>query len=92
MIDQQTLDKIAALVADHGIDAETVPALRRVYPQLHFTFCSDDDVIGGPAPVHETEEFNLYLVDGRDHCMELTRDLSAATGVLIAAVTEEDEV
>lgn len=92
MIEQQTLDKIAALVTDHGIDADAVPALRSVYPQIHFTFCSDDDVIGGPDPVHEAEKFNIYLVDGSDHCMELTRDFSAATGILIAEVTEEDEV
>jgi hypothetical protein len=34
--------------------------------------------------VREAEGFNLYLVDGRAHCMRFTTDLAAATGLVLA--------
>jgi len=60
-----------------------VAQLRRELPELHFTYCMDDDVPEIEA-VHETPEFCIYLVDGRGHCVAFTRDPEAATGLVIA--------
>jgi len=85
MIEQTLVERISAQVADHAVKADALAALRSAYPQIHFTYCMDDDV-----PVIEAEGFNLYLVDGSDHCMQLTRDYEAATGVLIAECGDEE--
>ncbi|MBF0472077.1 MAG: hypothetical protein HQL48_11980 [Gammaproteobacteria bacterium] len=61
----------------------TVMRLRQHYSDCHFTYCMDDDVIG-PSPVHEDEVFNLYLIDGRNHCLTITADYEIATGVVVA--------
>ena len=65
-----------------------LPELRQSYPDVHFTWCMDDDV-GCEEAALEADAFNLYLVDGRDHCLKFTTDPEAATGVVIAEVTEE---
>ena len=67
-----------------------VERLRSQLAVLSFTRCSDDDVIG-MRPVLEQNEFNLYLVDGSDHCMRLTRQHELASGVLVAWKDEDDE-
>ncbi len=37
-------------------------------------------------PYQAGDAFNLYLVDGREHCLKLTGDPEAATGILLAQV------
>ncbi len=88
MITQRQLTDIARLTADQGLDHTTVSRLRRVYPGTYFTYCLDDD-INDMEPALEGAGFNLYLVDGRQHCLRLTGNLQAATGVVLAAVLEE---
>ncbi len=88
MITQRQLADMARLTADQGLDHATVARLRRVYPGTYFTYCLDDD-INDMEPALEGVGFNLYLVDGRQHCLRLTGDLQAATGVVLAAVLEE---
>ncbi|MEW7977741.1 MAG: DUF6129 family protein, partial [Candidatus Sedimenticola endophacoides] len=51
--------------------------------------CSDDD-IPEMKPIREAEGFNLYLVDGSNHCLCFTPDMQIATGIVVAEI-EEDE-
>lgn len=88
MIAQQTIDSINKLLIDHGLDQDAVSRLRGLWPEIHFTHCSDDDVCG-PPPVLESEGFSIYLIDSRDHCLSFTSDLTIATG-LVLAEHEED--
>ena len=44
----------------------------------------------GPKPVMEAEGFNIYLVDGREHCLAFTQSQEVASGVVLAEV-EDDE-
>ncbi len=81
------IDKVAALIEEIGVGEKGLACLRDALPDIHFTLCHDDDVVG-PKPVHESNTFNLYLVDGRDHCLTLTNDAAAATGVVVAEVGE----
>ena len=57
---------------------------RSCFPGLSLTRCDAGDM-SGEAPYREYPSFNLYLVDGRDHCWHLTGDPAAATGVVVAA-------
>jgi len=49
----------------------------------------DDDVCGF-SPSLRREGFNLYLIDGRDHCLVLTQDREIATGILVAELEGEE--
>ncbi len=85
MISQQTLEQIAVKINDSGIDETTVGKLRSEYSELHFTHCDDDDIPNN-EPVLEQEKFNLYLIDGREHCMCLTDNFNNATGIVLAEI------
>lgn len=90
MITVEHTQTIAGEVKNRGLDYETVSALRQSYPDIHFTYCMDDDVTNG-KPVVETEAFNVYLIDGREHCLCLTNDFDVATGIVLAEVIDDDE-
>ena len=62
--------------------------LRATYPQIHFTYCMDDD-IGSYTPAVSENDFNLYLVDGREHCLCLTQDAQIATGIVVAEIVAD---
>lgn len=89
MIASEQIEQITATVQQKGLNEVVIAGLREQFPGLHFTYCMDDDVCG-PKPVHEAEGFNIYLVDGRDHCMAFTQNAEIATGVVLAEV-EDDE-
>lgn len=57
---------------------------RSRFPGLSLTRCDASDM-GGEAPYREYPAFDLYLVDGSDHCWHLTGDPAAATGIVVAA-------
>lgn len=90
MIEPERLEQIARVVARAGLNDETVSALREVFAGMHFTHCDDDDIGAAARPVREEPGFNIYLVDGQDHCMRFTNDPERATGVVLAAVSAED--
>jgi hypothetical protein len=89
MIEENIIDQINLLVQNKGLDENLVGELRSQWPQIHFTYCSDDDVCG-PKAIRESDGFSIYLVDGRDHCLAFTSNMEAATG-LVLAEHEEDE-
>jgi len=84
--------QIAAIAdaVDDAMAADLPARLRAQFPGLSITVCADDDIIAA-RPVVEREGFNLYLVDGGSHCLSLTRDADAATGVVVAWVGADDD-
>ena len=90
MITQQQLDKIARLAGANHVSEEVVGQLRGEFPDLHFTYCMDDDVVE-PRPAFEDKAFNLYLIDKSNHCISFTQDMQIATGVVLAEI-EDDSV
>ncbi|MEL6979512.1 MAG: DUF6129 family protein [Pseudomonadota bacterium] len=88
LIDDALLDAVAAKIAADGVDEDTVFALRKAWPGIHFTYCMDDD-LGALEPYREEEGFNLYLVTGRDHCVSFTREKAIATGLVVAYVDDD---
>ena len=85
MITKEQVNAIAAKIETMGVDETTVSALRQQYQPIHFTYCMDDDLPNN-TPVIENEEFNLYLIDGREHCLCLTNDYEVATGIVVAEI------
>jgi len=88
VISQVQLADIAAWVDRHGPDEGMLSELRSQHPDIHFTWCLDDDV-GCEEPALAGKGFNLYLIDGRDHCLCITQAHDAATGVVIAEVMDD---
>jgi hypothetical protein len=85
MITKEEVNAIAAKIETLGVDETTVSALRQQYQPIHFTYCMDDDLPNN-TPVIEHKGFNLYLIDGREHCLCLTNDYELATGIVVAEI------
>ncbi|MDO8828107.1 DUF6129 family protein [Methylophaga sp.] len=88
MIEPQTLTEIVSSIADSGLDETIISSLRSQYKGIHFTYCNDDDIPNN-EPVVEHDGFNLYLVDGHDHCMCLTNSFENATGIVVAEIYQD---
>jgi hypothetical protein len=85
MITLNQVNAIAEKLETAGVEEGTVSELRQLYQAIHFTYCMDDDLPNN-TPVMEHQDFNLYLIDGREHCLCLTNDLDVATGIVVAEV------
>lgn len=86
----EQIQQIASQVERQGLDEAAVTALRSAYPDIHFTYCSDDDVNFGKS-VLQADGFNVYLVDSRDHCLRFTSDIEVASGLVLAELEAEEE-
>lgn len=84
MISPDDLARLGNLLALPPAEGNPLADFRSRFPGLSLTRCDASDM-GGEAPYREYPSFNLYLVDGRDHCWRLTGDPVAATGVVVAA-------
>lgn len=93
MISKQLLEEILDNIAE-GLNQvplnQVISVLRHTYPHVHFSYCLDDDVTHD-RPVFSDPRFNLYLIDGRDHCLALTTDAEIATGILVAEVGDDED-
>lgn len=58
-----------------------VAMLKECFPELTFVRMSDSDM--DVAPFASLPLFNLYLLDAREHCVQLTSNLEHATGVVV---------
>lgn len=85
MISPQQLQAIAERVSSQVLNEMAISTLRGEFPGIHFTYCMEDD-IPNHQPMLEGNGFNLYLVDGREHCLCLTRNYDHASGIVIAEV------
>ncbi len=85
MIESSQLEKIALVVEKAGLSETLISSLRNAFPEMHFTYCLDDDIPAG-KPVVSKENFNIYLVDSRGHCSNLTTELSIASGLVLAEI------
>lgn len=88
MISTEQLRAVSNWLADNVANQDREQALRVAFPDMHFTFCLDDDVVSD-FPVSELSGFNLYLVDSSNHCLALTRDLEQATGLVVAELDDD---
>jgi hypothetical protein len=88
MISPEQLQTIADKINGQDLNETVVSGLRGEYPGVHFTYCMDDDLPNN-EPLFEGAGFNLYLVDGREHCLRITDNYENASGIVIAEVIGE---
>ena len=84
-----SMKHIIAAVEKYGLADANLTFLRGEFPDLHFTWCMDDDVCG-PRPAATGKGFQVYLVDSSNHCLAFTPSLEAASGVVIAELGEDE--
>ena len=82
------LAAIAARATELDLSEASISHLRREWPGVHFTFCDEDDVPARLNPVLEGPGFNLYLISNAEHCVAFTSQFEAATGIVLATVSE----
>lgn len=90
MISNDILASVAGLVAEQGAGEPVVSSMRTRWPNLRFTYCSDDDMPANLQPALSGEGFNLYLIANGDHCLALTKDPAVAIGVVVAEVVADE--
>ena len=92
MIEASFLAGVMEHLADlSGVSADTlVGQLRLAHPGVHFSVCSDDDIPPRLSPAAGNRLFRLYYVASGEHCLSLTTDAEAATG-LVVALRDGDE-
>jgi len=83
------LDQITTIITRAGVSTASIAALRDAFPGIHFTYCLDDDIGAGINAFREADGFNLYLIDGSEHCIRFTSSLESATGLVLAEVSDE---
>ena len=86
MIEASLLAKVMDQVSSHASDLGDVLVthLRRTFPGVHFSVCSDDDMPPRMPSVAGNAFCRLYYVDSGEHCLRLTTDAEAATGLVVA--------
>lgn len=89
MIAPETLTEIKTQAAALGLSEQALVELRRAWPAIHFTYCSEDEVPARLSPYAEGEGFDLFLVSNAEHCVAFTGDPAAATGVVLAERSED---
>lgn len=88
MVSEEQLNGVAEQLTQQGCGEETVAQLRRNFPDIHFTYCMDDDICSG-KPCYSAEQFDLYYIDSREHCLGLTGSAELATGLVVAERVED---
>ncbi len=86
-LNREQIDEVVAFVEANGLSDSTVSLLRARFAGCHFTYCMDDDVHFSKAYA-QRPQFNVYLVDSRQHCSELTTESECASGIVLAEVFE----
>jgi len=88
MIEESDIDEINTSLVESGLDESVVKELRIKWPNIHFTYCSDEDIYG-PKAIRESDGFSIYLIDSRNHCLNFTASTEIATGLVLAEHEEE---
>lgn len=83
-------DAVAAAPARTDF-AATQAELRRGFPDLRIVVCSDDDIPPKLPPAAENGRCRLYYLDASEHCVKLTRDADAASGIVVGLLDGRDD-
>jgi len=77
------LAKLEMLLGSTEPTGNPLAGFRQQFPGLSLTRCDPLDM-SGEEPFRAFPKFDLYLVDGSDHCWRLTDDPVEATGIVVA--------
>ncbi len=76
------LEQIEAILANTTHASNPFAELRQRFPGLSWTRCDASDV--NETPFRSYPAYDLHLLDGSDHCAQITSDPSRATGLILA--------
>ena len=82
-ISADALQQIRSLLEGDGSAAERIASLRKSLPGVSLTRCDASDM-DAETPVLETAGFDVYLIDTSEHCVRITTQPEAATGLIVA--------
>jgi len=71
---------------EHLLRSRPMPSLavlRQEFPALVFVSCDAEDLADSP-PFRRYPTADVFLMDGRHHCLCVTHTLAEATGLLVA--------
>jgi len=89
VIDADLIAAVAGRAGELDLSEAGLAHLRREWPGIHFTFCAEDDVPARLGPAYEGRGFNLYLVTNAEHCVAFTSQIEAASGIVVATLSED---
>lgn len=65
--------------------------LRAAFDGLRVVVCRDDDLPPNLPPVLGNSRCHLYFLDTGEHCVKLTRDAEAASGLVVGLLNADDD-
>lgn len=77
------IEQIGAFLESCEDKSQVVPEFRKEFPGISLIRCDPYDM-SEETPAKSIPGFDLFLVDGRDHCVKITRDAAVATGIVLA--------
>ncbi len=92
MISGELLQQVLEVVGQEAALSDELlgRALRTQFSGVHFSLCSDDDMPSRVPFAAENSVCRLYYVSSRDHCLSLSNDADAATGLAVARLSADD--
>ena len=82
-ISLQTIGEVESALTDFTrLTNNPLPLLKNTFPHLSFVRMSARDI--DEPPFRALDQYNLYLLDAREHCVQLTSNPDHATGLVIA--------
>ena len=84
-VSAELLERVAAAVTATADEGD----LRRQFPGVRITVCSDDDIPPRLAAAHETAVARFYYGDASQHCVKLSADAGSASGIVVGLTGED---
>lgn len=84
---KRVLDRVAQ--APVRLEFELANDLRAAFPGTHFTVCGEDDIPPRLKAAAGNEACELFYIDANEHCLKLSADAAAASGIVVALRGED---
>jgi hypothetical protein len=81
-VSAEELTEIDRLLSLGGAEPLPLSELKSKFPHLTWTKCDASDVI--EPPFRSYQHYDVHLLDGADHCVQVTAEPTRATGVILA--------
>lgn len=81
-VSAEELTEIDRLLSTGDAEPSPLSELKRKFPHLSWTKCDASDVI--ETPFRSYPQYDVHLLDGADHCVQVTAEPTRATGVILA--------
>jgi hypothetical protein len=84
-ISAELFEQVVAAVTPAADEAE----LRRRFPGVRITVCSDDDLPARLTAVRETAAARFFFIDAGEHCVKLSSDAETASGIVVGLLGDD---